>query len=100
MPKSGSIMKPIDILVAGEINPDLISSGDLAPVFNQTEKLVDSAVLTIGHRPDLARRRLGLKVALIGVCGEDALVALCSLSCKSAAWTSPTSLSAWMDKLD
>ena len=40
-----------DILVAGEINPDLILSGDVEPVFNQVEKLVDSAVLTIGFMP-------------------------------------------------
>lgn len=67
-------MKPIDILVAGEINPDLILSGDVAPVFNQTEKLVDSAVLTIGSSSAIfacGAARLGLKVAFIGVCGQD-----------------------------
>ncbi len=63
-----------DILVAGEINPDLILSGDVAPVFDQTEKLVDSAVLTIGSSSVIfacGAARLGLKVAFIGVCGDD-----------------------------
>ncbi len=63
-----------DILVAGEINPDLILSGDVIPAFNQREKLVDSAVLTIGSSSAIfacGARRLGLKVAFIGVCGDD-----------------------------
>jgi len=63
-----------DILVAGEINPDLILSGDVEPVFNQVEKLVDSAVLTIGSSSAIfacGAARLGLKVAFIGVCAED-----------------------------
>ena len=63
-----------DILVAGEINPDLILAGDVSPAFNQTEKLVDSAVLTIGSSSAIfacGAARLGLKVGFIGVCGED-----------------------------
>jgi len=63
-----------DLLVAGEINPDLIVSGDVVPVFGQVEKLVDSAVLTIGSSSAIfacGAARLGLKVAFVGVCGED-----------------------------
>lgn len=63
-----------DLLVAGEINPDLILSGDVTPVFNQTEKLVDSAALTIGSSSAIfacGAARLGLRVAFIGVCGDD-----------------------------
>ena len=63
-----------DILVAGEINPDLILSGDVAPEFGQVEKLVDSATLTIGSSSAIfacGAARLGLKVAFIGVCGDD-----------------------------
>ena len=63
-----------DILVAGEINPDLILTGDVTPAFNQTEKLVDSAVLTIGSSSAIfacGAARLGLKVAFIGVCSDD-----------------------------
>ncbi len=65
---------PYDILVAGEINPDLILSGDVMPEFGQVEKLVDSAVLTIGSSSAIfacGAARLGLKVAFIGVCGDD-----------------------------
>jgi sugar/nucleoside kinase (ribokinase family) len=63
-----------DILVAGEINPDLILSGDVEPVFGQVEKLVDSAALTIGSSSVIfacGAARLGLKVAFIGKCGDD-----------------------------
>jgi sugar/nucleoside kinase (ribokinase family) len=63
-----------DILVAGEINPDLILSGNVIPEFGQVEKLVDSAALTIGSSSAIfacGAARLGLKVAFIGVCGDD-----------------------------
>jgi sugar/nucleoside kinase (ribokinase family) len=63
-----------DILVAGEINPDLILAGDVKPEFNQVEKLVDSAAVTIGSSSAIfacGAARLGLRVALIGVCGDD-----------------------------
>lgn len=63
-----------DILVAGEINPDLILAGDVEPSFGQVEKLVDSAALTIGSSSVIfacGAARLGLKVAFIGKCGED-----------------------------
>jgi sugar/nucleoside kinase (ribokinase family) len=67
-------MKPFDILVAGEINPDLILSGNVIPEFGQVEKLVDSAALTIGSSSAIfacGAARLGLRVAFIGVCGDD-----------------------------
>ncbi|MFZ0034460.1 MAG: carbohydrate kinase family protein [Sedimentisphaerales bacterium] len=63
-----------DILVAGEINPDLILTGEVVPAFNQVEKLLDSASLTIGSSSVIFAcgiARLGLKVAFIGRCGDD-----------------------------
>ena len=66
--------KPFDILVAGEINPDLVLSGDVVPAFGQVEQLVDSASLTIGSSSAIFAcgvTRLGLKVAFVGVCGDD-----------------------------
>lgn len=66
--------KPFDILVAGEINPDLILTGDVAPEFGQVEKLVDSSTLAIGSSSAIfacGAARLGLKVAFIGLCGND-----------------------------
>ena len=66
--------KSIDVLVAGEINPDLILTGDVIPSFGQVEKLVDSATLTIGSSSAIfacGASRLGLKVAFVGICGND-----------------------------
>ncbi len=63
-----------DVLVAGEINPDLILSGDVEPAFGQVEKLVENAALTIGSSSAIfacGAARLGLKVAFIGKCGAD-----------------------------
>ncbi len=65
-----------DILVAGEINPDFILSGNVEPEFGQVEKLVDSTELTIGSSSVIfacGAARLGLKVAFIGLCGDDIL---------------------------
>ena len=67
-------MHTYDLLVAGEINPDLILSGNVIPEFGQVEKLVDSAALTIGSSSAIfacGAARLGLHVAFIGVCGDD-----------------------------
>jgi sugar/nucleoside kinase (ribokinase family) len=64
----------IDILVAGELNPDLILSGNVTPEFGQMEQLVDSADLTVGSSSAIfacGAARLGLKVAFTGVCGAD-----------------------------
>ena len=66
--------KQFDVLVAGEINPDLILTGNVKPEFNQIEKLVDSAALTVGSSSAIfacGAARLGLKIAFIGVCGDD-----------------------------
>ena len=67
-------MRPFDLLVAGEINPDLVLSGNVLPEFGQVEKLVDSATLTIGSSSAIfacGAARLGLKVAFVGICGDD-----------------------------
>jgi sugar/nucleoside kinase (ribokinase family) len=66
--------RPFDVLVAGEINPDLILSGNVTPEFGQVEKLIENASLDIGSSSAIfacGAARLGLKVAFIGVCGED-----------------------------
>ena len=66
--------RPFDVLAAGEINPDLILSGDVVPDFGQVEKLVDTATLTIGSSSAIfacGAARLGLKVAFVGICGDD-----------------------------
>ena len=64
-----------DLLVIGEINPDLILRGaDVTPVFGQAEKLVEDATLTIGSSSVImacGAARLGLRVAFCGLVGDD-----------------------------
>ena len=66
--------KPFDLVVVGEINPDLILRGDVTPAFGQVEKLVDQATLTIGSSSAIfacGAARLGLRVAFVGKIGDD-----------------------------
>lgn len=66
--------KQFDVAVVGELNPDLILSGDVLPEFGQVEKLVDEATLHIGSSSAIFAcgvARLGLKVAFIGKVGRD-----------------------------
>ncbi len=67
--------KKFDVLVAGELNPDLILSDPcLTPEFGQHEILVENADLAIGSSSAIfacGAARLGLKVAFIGVVGTD-----------------------------
>ncbi len=63
-----------DLLVIGEINADLILSGDVIPAFGQAEKLVDDATLAIGSSSCIVAcgaAKLGLRVAFIGKVGDD-----------------------------
>lgn len=63
-----------DVVVVGEINPDLILYGDVVPDFHQVEKWVDRFVLTVGSSSVIfacAAARLGLRVAFVGLCGRD-----------------------------
>jgi sugar/nucleoside kinase (ribokinase family) len=63
-----------DVLVAGEINPDLILTGDVLPRFGQLEQLVQDARLEPGSSSVIfacGAVRLGLQVAFVGVCGDD-----------------------------
>ncbi|HHB91186.1 MAG TPA: sugar kinase [Anaerolineae bacterium] len=67
-------MSDYDLLIAGEINPDLILTGDVTPAFGQAEKLVEDATLTVGSSSVIVAcgaARLGLRVAFIGLCGDD-----------------------------
>ncbi len=63
-----------DLVVMGEINPDLVLTGDITPVFGQVEKMIEDATLTIGSSACIfacGAARLGLKVAFIGKTGAD-----------------------------
>jgi len=63
-----------DLLVIGELNPDLILRGNVTPAFGQAERLVDAAALTVGSSSAImacGAARLGLRVAFCGVVGDD-----------------------------
>lgn len=68
-------MTQFDIVVVGDCNADLlISGGDVMPAFGQAERLVDEANLTIGGSGGIfaaGAARLGLRVAMVGVLGDD-----------------------------
>lgn len=65
-----------DLLVAGELNPDiLIVDPTATPAFGQVETIVDAITLEIGSSSAIAAcgaARLGLRTAFVGVVGEDA----------------------------
>ena len=67
----------IDILVVGEINPDIVVSDPRpAPVFGEVERFVKSIVLTVGSSSAIfacGAARLDLRVAFFGVVGDDPL---------------------------
>jgi sugar/nucleoside kinase (ribokinase family) len=68
-------MTAFDLVVVGDCNADLlISGGDVVPAFGQQERLVDEANLTIGGSGGICAAgaaRLGLRVAMVGVLGDD-----------------------------
>ncbi len=73
-PLTSDQSKPFDIIVVGEINADLILSGNVIPEFNQVEKIVDRADLVMGSSAVIfacGASRLGLKTAMIGKVGND-----------------------------
>ena len=67
--------EPIDVLVLGELNPDLLLTGeDLMPRFGQVETLVDHATLTLGSSGAIfaaGTARLGLRTVIAGLVGRD-----------------------------
>lgn len=65
----------IDMLVVGEINPDIvIGDPDPVPAFGEVERLVGSIVMTVGSSSAIfacGAARLGLRTAFVGVVGAD-----------------------------
>ncbi len=62
------------MVVVGELNADLILTGDVIPEFGQVEKVLDDAVLALGSSSAIFAcgvARLGLRVAFIGKIGDD-----------------------------
>lgn len=67
--------REIDILVVGEINPDIVVAGpDPVPMFGEVERLVRSIRITVGSSSAIfacGAARLELRVAFYGVVGDD-----------------------------
>jgi sugar/nucleoside kinase (ribokinase family) len=69
------MMSDFDLVVVGDCNADLlISGGDVVPAFGQQERLVSHSHVTIGGSGGICAAgaaRLGLRVAMVGVVGDD-----------------------------
>ena len=67
--------RDLDLLVIGELNPDVVVIGaPERPTFGQAETLVDGISLTVGSSSAITAcgaARLGLRVAFVGVVGDD-----------------------------
>ena len=65
----------IDVLVVGEINPDIVvSDPDPVPVFDEVERVIESVHMTVGSSSAIfacGAARLDLRVAFFGVVGDD-----------------------------
>jgi ribokinase len=74
-----TMIRDLDVLVVGDLNPDLILRGDVVPRFGQSEQLLDSADLTVGGSGGIVAHglaRLGRRVALCAAIGTDPFAAL------------------------
>lgn len=71
-----ALRRDLDVLVFGEINPDVIvRAADPRPVFGQVERFVETIELVVGSSSVIFAfgvARLGLKVAVAGLVGDDA----------------------------
>src|ERR1700712_4053363 len=64
----------VDVLVLGDVNPDLLLRGDVVPRFGQAEQLLDSADLVLGGSAAItahAFARLGRPTRLAAAIGPD-----------------------------
>jgi sugar/nucleoside kinase (ribokinase family) len=73
----GSGDRDLDVVVLGEINPDVIvRAHDPRPEFGQVERFVDTIDLVVGSSSVIfacGAARLGLRVAFVGIVGNDAM---------------------------
>ncbi len=69
-------LRRLDLLVAGELNPDAIVLAEtIEPEYGQVEQLVSDGVLTIGSSGAIVAcgaARLGMRTGYVGVVGDDA----------------------------
>jgi sugar/nucleoside kinase (ribokinase family) len=63
-----------EVLVVGDLNPDLVLTGDVVPRFGQEEQLLDDAALVVGGSAAITAHglaRLGRAVSLVAAVGDD-----------------------------
>jgi sugar/nucleoside kinase (ribokinase family) len=68
------VAERFDLLVLGDANPDLILGVKAAPSFGQVETIVEDTALVLGGSGAIlacGAARLGLRVAIAGVIGDD-----------------------------
>lgn len=68
--------RPYDLLVVGELNADILLTGDVTPEFGQVEKLIDDFSILVGSSAGIfaaGAARLGLRVLFSSVVGDDLL---------------------------
>jgi ribokinase len=64
----------LDVLVVGDVNPDLVLTGDVRPRFGQAEQILDRASLVLGGSAAITASgcaRLGLATAMVARVGSD-----------------------------
>src|SRR4051794_37438790 len=72
----GTLVPVIDLLVLGDVNPDLVLGGDVVPRFGQQEQLLDRADLVLGGSGAIVAHgaaRLGTRTRLVACVGDDLL---------------------------
>lgn len=68
-------MGVVDVLVVGDLNPDLVLTGDVVPRFGQAEQLLDAADLVVGGSAAITAHGLallGCRAGLLAGVGDDA----------------------------
>ena len=68
--------RPYDLMVVGELNADILLTGDVTPEFGQVEKLIDDVSICAGSSSGIfaaAAAKLGLRVLLASRVGDDLL---------------------------
>jgi sugar/nucleoside kinase (ribokinase family) len=71
----GRADRDVDVLVVGDLNPDLVLRGDVIPRFGQAEQLLEAADLELAGSAGIMAAgcaRLGLRTALVAHVGRDA----------------------------
>lgn len=66
--------RPYDLLVVGDLNVDILVSGDVTPAFGQVEKVVDDLTVYGGGSASIfaaGAAKMGLRVLFSSVVGDD-----------------------------